>query len=157
MLSLNSSGIYCAIVIPISHSLSSIGRFLFIGLLISKTNTRLLDAFFFYNSILRLLLLSFLLANNSFPSSINHIAEIFALLSFISIDVLFSLFFLFLSFLSTLFWFIVLNRKLPYHSSYYSLYTICYWLFIILLFDIYLLGIYFLVINSLILQFLHVI
>ncbi len=30
MLSLNSSGIYCAIVIPLSHSLSSIGPSLFI-------------------------------------------------------------------------------------------------------------------------------
>ena len=54
-------------------------------------------------SILRLLLSFFLLANNSFPSSINHIGEIFALLSIISIDVLFTLFFLFLSFLSTLY------------------------------------------------------
>ena len=78
MLSLNSSGIYCAIVIPLSHSLSSIGLSLFMGLLINKTNTRLLDAFFFISSILRLLLLFFLLANNSFPSSINHIGEIFA-------------------------------------------------------------------------------
>ena len=34
MLSLNSSGIYCAIVIPLSHSLSSIGPSLFMGLLI---------------------------------------------------------------------------------------------------------------------------
>ena len=32
MLSLNSSGIYCAIVIPLSHSLSSIGPSLFMGL-----------------------------------------------------------------------------------------------------------------------------
>jgi NADH:ubiquinone oxidoreductase subunit 4 (subunit M) len=103
MLSLNSSGIYCAIVIPLSHSLSSIGLSLFMGLLINKTNTRLLDAFFFISSILRLLLSFYLLANNSFPSSINSIGEIFALLSLISIDVLFILFFLFLSFLSTLF------------------------------------------------------
>ena len=134
MLSLNSSGIYCAIVIPLSHSLSSIGLSLFMGLLINKTNTRLLDAFFFISSILRLLLSFFLLANNSFPSSINHIGEIFALLSIISIDVLFSLFFLFLSFLSTLFWFIFLNRKLPYNSSYYLIfinyYLLLYWLLI---------------------------
>jgi len=103
MLSLNSSGIYCAIVISLSHSLSSIGLFLFMGLLMNKSYTRLCDAFFFISSILRVLLLFFLLANNSFPGSINFIGEIFALLSIISIDVLFSLFFLFLSFLSTLF------------------------------------------------------
>ena len=35
MLSLNSSGIYCAIVIPLSHSLSPIGLSLFMGLLIN--------------------------------------------------------------------------------------------------------------------------
>jgi hypothetical protein len=73
------------------------------GLSINKTNSRLLDSLFFISSILRLLLSFFLLANNSFPGSINHIGEIFALLSIISIDVLFSLFFLFLSFISTLF------------------------------------------------------
>ena len=36
MLSLNSSGIYCAIVISLSHSLSSIGPSLFMGLLMKK-------------------------------------------------------------------------------------------------------------------------
>ena len=50
----------------------------------------MLDAFFFISSILRLLLLFFLLANNSFPSSINSIGEIFAYISIIYIDVLFS-------------------------------------------------------------------
>ena len=79
MLSLNSSGIYCAIVISLSHSLSSIGPSLFMGLLMNKSYTRLCDAFFFISSILCVLLLFFLLANNNFPSSINSIGEIFAL------------------------------------------------------------------------------
>ena len=70
------------------------------------------------------------------------IGEIFAYLAIISIDVLFSLFFLFLSFLSTLFWFIVLNRKLPYHSSYYLYYFIYYLLLYWLVISSYLLGIY---------------
>ena len=78
MLSLNSCGIFCAIIIPLSHSLSSIGPSLIIGLLINKTNTRLLDSLFFISSILRLLLLFFLLANNSFPGSINPTGEIYA-------------------------------------------------------------------------------
>jgi len=144
MLSLNSSGIYCSIIIPLSHSLSSIALSLFMGLLINKTNTRLIDSLFFISSILRLLLSFFLLSNNSFPSSINYIGEIFALLSFISIDLLFSLFFIFISFLSTLFWFIVLNRKLPYHLSYYNLlgnyYLLLYWLVL----NNYIIGIYWL-------------
>ena len=46
MLSLNSSGIYCAIVISLSYSLSSIGPSLFMGLLMNKSYTRLCDAFF---------------------------------------------------------------------------------------------------------------
>ena len=94
ILSLNSSGIFSAIIIPLPHSLSSIGPSLFMGLLINKTNIRLLDSLFFISSILRLLLSFFLLANNSFPGSINPIAEILTLLSIISIDALFSLFIL---------------------------------------------------------------
>ncbi len=103
LLSLNSSGIFCAIIIPLPHSLSSIALSLFMGLTINKTNTRLLDSLFFISSILRLLLSFFLLANNSFPGSINPTGEIPALLSIISINYLFSLFILFLSFLSILF------------------------------------------------------
>ena len=100
LLSLNSIGIFCAIIIPLAHSLSPIGPALFTGLLINKTNTRLLDSLFFISSILRLLLSFFLLANNSFPGSINPTGEIPALISIISIDALFSLFILFVSFLS---------------------------------------------------------
>ncbi len=123
MLSLNSSGIYCAIAISLSHSLSSIGLFLFMGLLINKTNTRFVDGLFFLSSIWRMLLLFYILANNSFPGSINFISEIIALISFISINSLFTIFFLFITFLSSLFWFLILNRKLPYDSS-YSYYSV---------------------------------
>nr|YP_010729749.1 Nad4 [Calcarina hispida]WEF49989.1 Nad4 [Calcarina hispida] len=144
MLSLNSSGIYCSIIIPLSHSLSSIALSLFMGLLINKTNTRLIDSLFFISSILRLLLSFFILSNNSFPRSINYIGELFALLSFISIDILISLFFLFISFLSTLFWFIVLNRKLPYHSSYCQSFSIYYLLLYWLVLNNYVIGIYWL-------------
>ena len=40
------------------------------GLIINKTNTRLLDALFYVSSILRVILLFFLLANNSFGGRI---------------------------------------------------------------------------------------
>jgi hypothetical protein len=115
------------------------------GLLINKTNTRLLDPLFFISSILRLLLSFFLLANNSFPGTINPTGEIPALLPIISIDALFSLFILFLSFLSIYLRFIVLNRKLPYYSSYLYLSYYFIYSFIILYLlslSIYLLGIY---------------
>ena len=101
MLSLNSCGIFCCIIIPLSHSLSSIGPSLIIGLLINKTKTRLLDSLFFISSILRLLLLFFLLANNSFPGSINPTGELYALLSVLSIESLSCIFFILVSFIST--------------------------------------------------------
>jgi len=145
LLSSNSSGIFCAIITPLPHSLTSIGPSLFMGLLINKTNTRLLDPLFFISSILRLLLSFFLLANNSFPGTINPTGEIPALLPIISIDALFSLFILFLSFLSIYLRFIVLNRKLPYYSSYLYLSYYFIYSFIILYLlslSIYLLGIY---------------
>ncbi len=142
MLSLISRVITCAIFIPLSHSLPSIGASIFIGLLINKTNNRLLYAFFFISSILRFLLLLFLPANNRFPSSINHMGEIFALFPIISIVLLLTLFLLFLSFLSTYFSFIFLNRKLPYHSSCYLYYCICYYIFFFLILYIYLLYIF---------------
>ena len=43
------------VIIPLPHSLPAIGPSLFIGLLINKTNTRLLDALVFISSILPLL------------------------------------------------------------------------------------------------------
>ena len=145
LLCLNSSGLYCIIMITLCHSLSTIGLFSFIWLLIDKTNIRLLDTFLSVSSTLRLIILFFILANNSFPCSINYIGEIFVLLAIISIDVLFTLVFLLVTFLSTLFWFIVLNRKLPYYSSYYFYFILYYYLFYYLLSYIYLLGIYLLV------------
>lgn len=103
MLSLNSSGLYAAIIISLSHSLSSIGLFLFVGLLINKSNTRLLDAFFSLSSSLRLILLFFLLANNSFPRSINFVGELLLFVAVVNVSVLFTLFFLLISSLSSLF------------------------------------------------------
>ena len=103
VISLNSSGLLCAIVIPLSHSLSSIGLSLFVGILINKANTRLLDALFFMSITLRLLLSFLILASNSFPSSINSVGEILSLLSIISIDILFTVYFLLISPLSTFF------------------------------------------------------
>ena len=146
ILSSNSAGIYCGIVISLSHSLSSIGLSLFSGLLINKTFTRLLDAFFSISSILRLILLFILSSNNSFPSSINYIGEPSVLLAIISIDSIVSSFFLLISLLSTLFRFIVLNRKLPYnkYNILFNFIFIYYILLLRLLLNSYLLGIYWL-------------
>ena len=69
--SLNSIGVLSGIITSISHGFSSVGLFLFAGLLINKTYSRYLDSFFFIDSIFRGLLLFFLLANLSFPGSFN--------------------------------------------------------------------------------------
>ena len=79
--SLNYSGIICSITISISHSLSSIGLSLIIGLLINKTYSRYLDSFLFINSILRGIMLLLILANLSFPASYNLISELLSLVA----------------------------------------------------------------------------
>ncbi|MCP4306953.1 MAG: hypothetical protein GY788_19160 [bacterium] len=71
ILSLNSCGIFSGVLISISHGFPSISLSLIIGLPLNKTYSRLLDTLFLINSVLRLLLLFLILANNSFPSSIN--------------------------------------------------------------------------------------
>ena len=113
--SLNYSGIICSIIISISHSLSSIGLSLIVGLLINKTYSRYLDSLFFINSILRGIMLLLILANLSFPGSINFISELLSLVALYSIDYLLVVVFLIVSFLSTFIWFI-------HYSTYYWLY-----------------------------------
>ena len=142
MLSLNSCGIYSAIVIALSHSLSSIGLFLFFGLVITKSNTRFIDSLFFISSTLRFILLFLLLSNNSFPGSINFIGEILIFTSVISIDVIFVLFLLVLSFLSTFFWFIILNRKLPYNNFYLQFHNVHILVLVYIIYFIYSFGLF---------------
>jgi NADH:ubiquinone oxidoreductase subunit 4 (subunit M) len=142
-LSFNSCGLLSGIFISLSHSFSSIALFLLAGLLINKTYSRYIDSIFMLDLILRAILVLFILANLNVPGSINFIGEILSLISILSIDTFYIIFFLFTSFLSSLFWFIILNRKLTYNYS-YSLWLnhllILIWLFII----IFYLGYYFL-------------
>jgi NADH:ubiquinone oxidoreductase subunit 4 (subunit M) len=83
---LNCIGVLCGIITSISHGFSSVGLFLFAGLLIQKIYSRYLDGFFFIDAIFRGFLLGFLLANVSFPGSLNFVGEIFALISIVQID-----------------------------------------------------------------------
>jgi len=103
LLSLNSISYYCLIIISLAHSLTSISLFLIVGLLIIKTNIRLIDSLFFISSSLHFIFLLFILSNNSFPGSINYIGELYAFISIISINVFFIFYFILFSFLSTLF------------------------------------------------------
>jgi len=152
-LSFNSCGLLSGIFISLSHSFSSIALFLLAGLLINKTYSRYIDSIFMLDLILRAILVLFILANLNVPGSINFIGEILSLISILSIDTFYIIFFLFIAFLSSLFWFIILNRKLTYNYS-YSLWLnhllILIWLFII----IFYLGYYFLFSNVLFIKFI---
>jgi NADH-quinone oxidoreductase subunit M len=146
--SLNYAGIIANLIISLSHSLSSISLFLLSGLLINKTYSRFLDSFYFINSKLKSILLLLILSNLSFPGSINFISELFILISLLCIDYFFLLFYLILLFIITFIWFLIYNKKLPYHSC-YSLFIIHYLFFIIISFIIYYLGIIYLLIDYL--------
>jgi len=86
LFSLSSSGLLASIIISFSHSLSSVALFLFTGLLINKTYSRYLDSINFLYIGARAVLLLIILANLSFPGSINFISELLALIALYSID-----------------------------------------------------------------------
>ena len=138
--SLNSIGVLSGIITSISHGFSSVGLFLFAGLLINKTYSRYLDSFFFIDSIFREVLIFFLLANLSFPGSFNLVSEILALINIVWNNSFFCFSFLVAGLFSCYYWFLILNRKLPYHCCSSSLNWIEWFLFFWLLVLIYFLG-----------------
>ena len=116
--SISYAGIISSIIISFSHGFSSIGLFLFIGLLSSLTGSRFIDTLFYLNYDHRLILFFFLLINISFPSSFNFIGEIISLIAIVDISSFLCLLCLLSSFISTLYFILILNRKLPYISCY---------------------------------------
>ena len=114
--------------------------FLFAGTLMNKTYSRYLDSFFFIDTAFRGVLLFLLLANLSFPGSFNFVGEILALISIVQIDYFFCLWLLGSSALSCFYWFVILNRKLPYHSVFSSLTVVEFFLFFWLIILVYLSG-----------------
>jgi len=103
IISLNSSGIYCNIILSIAHACSSVGLFLMVGVIINRTYSRLIDSLYFISNYIRLILLLFIISNNGFPGSINYISEMLSLVSVISVDYILGLYLLVLSFISTLY------------------------------------------------------
>ena len=120
-LSFNSSGVLGSIFISLSHSFSSIGLFLFSGLLISKSYSRYIDCVFWLSPVLRFVFVLFVLSNINIPGSINFIGELLAMISITAVDGSVLVIVLLLSFAQSLNWLIIINRKLS--SS--SWYTIC--------------------------------
>jgi NADH:ubiquinone oxidoreductase subunit 4 (subunit M) len=102
----------------VAHGYSSCSLSPFAGLPINKTYSRNLDSFCFLDSTLRILFLFLQLANLSFPGSFNSTGEPLALISIGSIASFYSFTFIISRRLSLLYWFLISNRKLTYHSYY---------------------------------------
>ena len=138
-------GLLCGILTSISHGFSSVSLFLFSGILMNKTYSRYLDSLFYIDSIFRGLFLFFLLANLSFPGSFNFVGEILALISIGLIGSFLCFSFLISGCFFFLYFFLILNRKLPYQSCYSSLNCIEFFLFSELIFIMFGIGLILLV------------
>jgi len=143
LLSLNSSGLLCSLIVAFAHGFSSLSLFLFVGLVISRTYSRLVDSLWFLNGVNRGLFLFFILFNISFPGSFNFVGELLSIIAIVSIDYIFALFVLLSSFLSSLLWLLILNRKLPYHSFYFSFNYVEFFVFLFLILVVVITGCYF--------------
>ena len=141
LFSLSTIGLLATIIISLSHSLSSIALFLFTGLLINKSSSRYVESINFMYIGLRTVLFLIILANLSFPGSINFISELVNIIALYSIDYLLCYYFLFLSLFTTILWFILFNIKLPFNYCFNLIY-LHYFILFYLLFIIYYLGFY---------------
>jgi len=130
--SLNSIGLLSLFFILLSHSLSSIGLFFIIGYIIDRTYSRCIDSFYFVFIIIMVLFLCILLINLNFPGSFNFITELTTLTAIYSICIYIILVLLTLSFLESFILFIILNKKIPFHS-YFSLFISLYFFNIIII------------------------
>lgn len=102
LITLNNSGILTAIITSFAHGLSSVGLFLFIGAIISRTYTRNIDSLFFLDFKSRLILLFLLLCNLSFPATLNFVGELLSVVSLISVSSFYAVIFMLSSLIFTL-------------------------------------------------------
>lgn len=139
--SLNNITLLIYFIFSLAHSLSSCLLFILIGFIIDKSYSRFIDSFYFINIILNWLLFFSILININFPGSINFITELLSLISIISIVYFINLFILLFSFLESFIWFIIFNRKIPFHSC-FSLYFIHFFLSLFIIKLSYFLGLF---------------
>ena len=121
LLMLSSISLISGLLLTISHSFSSFGLFLVIGCIINKTNIRLIDSLCYCGFNIKLMLFFLMLANISFPLSINFIAELFMIIALVNIDIPLLVIVLLILVVNCLFWFLVINVKISYCNCYYSL------------------------------------
>lgn len=127
----NTIGLLSLFTILLSHSLSSIGLFFIIGLIIDKTYLRYIDSFYLIGIIIILIYFFTLLMNLNFPGSINFITELLILIAIYSIIYFIIPFLLLFSFIESFIYFIDINKKIPFHSC-FSLVIISYWVYLLL-------------------------
>ncbi len=108
------AGYSSAIIISISHGLSSISLFLFTSILINKSLSSYIDSIWFISISFRFILFIILLSSASFPLSLSFMAEYIALFSIISISFLFIFIFILFSIMNIILFFLLLNRVILY-------------------------------------------
>jgi len=145
LFSLSSLSYIVLIINSLAHGFSSFLGFLIAGLISNRTYTRLIDSFYFLNSIARIIVLLFFLINISFPLTFNFIVEIAIVSILVSLSYWLIIAFVSISFMSTLFYFVIFNRKSILSSipsslfSFYEIIFITLLVFISLFYGIYLL------------------
>lgn len=118
LVTFSSIGLGSCILTSISHGLSSIGLFLFVGWIINRSFTRFVDSLFFMSFSSRLLVLGLMLASLNFPGFYSFIAEVFSIISIMGLSIVFSVLFVISSVINAIFWFIIYNRKLSTSLAY---------------------------------------
>ena len=108
-------GSLSGIIISPSHASSPVPLSHYIGLLLNKTSTRYSDSVFFIPLFIRGLFLFLLSSNISSPVTHNPTGEVSAFISYWFIPCFPFHVIAFSTFLSFLYWFLSMNRKLPYH------------------------------------------
>jgi NADH:ubiquinone oxidoreductase subunit 4 (subunit M) len=144
LFTLSSISYLTLIINSISHGINAFYAFLLFGFMINKNYSRFIDSLFFITFINRILIFIFILFNISFPLSFNFIVELLSLIILINISLFLSFIFIIISFISTLYYFLLFNRKITFNFNFiqFNIIELIYCLLFICVIFYY--GVYFL-------------
>ena len=131
------AGFYAAVIISISHGLSSISLFLFTSIIINKSLSHYIDSIWFISISYRFIFFVILLANLSFPFSLSFIGEFLALFCIFAISFIFILIFLSSSIVTSILFLVFFNRVILYLSLSFIFYITILDLLLLLFFGPY--------------------
>jgi len=103
LVSFSIIGLIGSVILAISHGLSSVGLFLFVGFVGNRTFTRYYDSLFFLDSSSRVIFFILVLCSLSFPSLLSFISELLSFVAIGSISFLYTAIAFGCSFISALF------------------------------------------------------